>query len=78
MRPPRRPTRARSFEVDDDLYYAQFHHDHRPDEAVTLILDLRSGYSLGVVSVLGDAAPGKTAVQHLFALSRIEELAAVG
>lgn len=62
------------FEVDDDLYYAQFHHDHRPDEAVTLILDLRSGYSLGVVSVLGDAAPGKTAVQHLFAPSRIEEL----
>lgn len=62
------------FEVDEELYYAQFHHDYLPNEAVTLILDLRSGHALAVLSVLGDAVPGTTAVQHLFAPSRIEEI----
>ena len=60
--------------VDEDLYYAQFHHDYLPHEAVTLVLDLRSGYALAVISILGEAAAGRTAVQHIFAPSRIEEL----
>ncbi|WP_242497732.1 molybdenum cofactor biosynthesis F family protein [Microbacterium protaetiae] len=66
------------FEVDEDLYYAQFHHDYLPNEAVSLFLDLRSGYALAVVSIIGEAAPGHTAVQQLFAPSRIEELAQTG
>ena len=66
------------FEVDDDLYYAQFHHEYLPNEAVSLILDLRSGHALAVLSVLGEATPGATAVQHLFAPSHIEEIRSSG
>ena len=40
----------------DDLFYAQFAHRLRPTEAVSLILDLRSGHALSVVSVLGQPA----------------------
>ncbi|MFV9424708.1 molybdenum cofactor biosynthesis F family protein [Microbacterium sp. S1037] len=61
-------------EVDEDLYYAQYTPAARPDEAVTLILDLRSGHALTVVSTLGTAAPGRTAVQMSFSPARIEEL----
>ncbi|MGX5771639.1 molybdenum cofactor biosynthesis F family protein [Microbacterium trichothecenolyticum] len=60
--------------VDEDLYYAQFHHDYLPNEAVSLILDLRSGYSLAVLSVLGEKTQEHVAVQHLFGIGRIEEL----
>lgn len=66
------------FEVDENLYYAQFHHDYHPHETVSLILDLRSGHALGIISILGDAAPGKTAVEHVFAPSRIEEIGQTG
>lgn len=66
------------FRVDDDLYYAQFHHDYLPNEAVSLILDLRSGYALAVLSVLGEKTTEHVAVRHLFALGRIEELAQRG
>ena len=60
--------------VDEDLYYAQFHHDYLPNEAVSLILDLRSGYSLAVLSVLGEKTQEHVAVQHPFGVGRIEEL----
>ena len=60
--------------VDDDLYYAQFHHDYHPNESVSLFLDLRSGYALAVIAVLGEKTPEHVAVQHVFAVSRIEEL----
>lgn len=60
------------FEVDDQLYYAQFHHQHLPNEAITLVLDLRSGYALSVISTIGPPAPGRTAVQQAFATFRIE------
>ncbi|MFT4307213.1 MAG: molybdenum cofactor biosynthesis F family protein [Microbacterium sp.] len=66
------------FLVDEDLYYAQFHHGHLPEEAVTLILDLRSGHALAVISLLGTPAPGRTAVRHVFAPSRIEGVEASG
>ncbi|MEZ3159333.1 molybdenum cofactor biosynthesis F family protein [Microbacterium sp. BWT-B31] len=66
------------FLVDDDLYYAQFHHAHVPNEAVSLFLDLRSGYALAVLSVLGERTRDQVAVQHLFGVSRIEELARSG
>lgn len=66
--------RCEVFEVDDDLYYAQFHHDHLPDEAVSLILDLRSGHALAIASVLGEPAPGRTAVQQVFTTLRIDEI----
>ena len=60
--------------VDDDLYYAQFHHDYHPNEAVSLFLDLRSGHALSVIGVLGEKTREQVAVQHIFAVSRIEEL----
>ncbi|QDZ14649.1 MoaF C-terminal domain-containing protein [Humibacter ginsenosidimutans] len=60
------------FEVDDQLYYAQFHHQYLPNEAVSLVLDLRGGHALAVISVIGEAAPGRTAVQQIFAPARIE------
>lgn len=65
-------------EVDDELFYAQFQHDHRPEEAVTLILDLRGGHALSVISLLGAASPGRTAVQQIFAPGRIEGLEQTG
>ncbi|MFT4230423.1 MAG: molybdenum cofactor biosynthesis F family protein [Microbacterium sp.] len=64
--------------VDEDLYYAQFHHEYLPHEAVSLVLDLRSGYSLAILSVLGERTREKVAVQHLFGVGRIEELAQTG
>ncbi|MEV8273034.1 molybdenum cofactor biosynthesis F family protein [Microbacterium sp. NPDC077184] len=66
------------FRVDDDLYYAQFPHAHDPSRAVSLILDLRSGHALSIISVLGAAAAGTTAVQQLFAPARIEGIEARG
>jgi hypothetical protein len=60
--------------VDDDLYYAQFHHAHQPAEAVSLFLDLRSGYALTVLAILGEKTREHVAVQHLFGVWRIEEL----
>ncbi|MDR2997391.1 MAG: molybdenum cofactor biosynthesis F family protein [Microbacterium sp.] len=60
--------------VDDGLYYAQFHHEYLPNEAVSLFLDLRSGYALAVISIIGEPGPGRTAVQQMFAPGRIEEL----
>jgi hypothetical protein len=60
--------------VDDDLYYAQFHHDDRPNESVSLFLDLRSGYALAVIAVLGERTVEQVAVQHLFTVARIEEV----
>lgn len=59
-------------EVAEDLFYAQFHHRYLPNEAVTLILDLASGHALSVISILGQASPGKTAVQMVFAPGLIE------
>lgn len=61
------------FRVDDDLYYAQFAHEHLPNEAVSLILDLRSGHALAVISVLGRKTTEHVAVRHVFAPARIEE-----
>ncbi len=52
------------FVIDDDLYYAQFHTSSRPDDAVSLVLDLRSGRSLSIVSIIGEA--GTPRVRQLF------------
>lgn len=65
-------------EVDEDLYYVQFQHQHRPEESVSLILDLRSGYALAIVAILGERTSGQVAVQHVFSSARIEELPQVG
>ncbi|MGN6203582.1 MoaF C-terminal domain-containing protein [Humibacter sp.] len=64
--------------VDDDLYYAQFHHEYLPNEAVSLVLDLRGGHALAILSVIGEAAPGHTAVQQHFAPARIEGMQQTG
>jgi len=60
------------FRVDDDLYYAQFHHRDKSHEAVSLFLDLRSGRALSVVQTIGDRQPDNTAVAQYFAPSVIE------
>lgn len=60
--------------VDEDLFYAQFHHDYHPKEAVSLFLDLRSGFALVVIGILGKKTQEHVAVQHVFVVSRIEEL----
>jgi len=61
-----------AFEVDDELIYAQFHHRHLPNEAVSLILDLRAGRALSVISVIRDPQPGRTRVGHVFVPGTIE------
>ncbi|MFJ4044608.1 molybdenum cofactor biosynthesis F family protein [Microbacterium sp. NPDC089987] len=62
-----------AFEVDDELYFVQFHHRYLPNEAVSLVVDLRLGRALAIISVILPAAEqGKTRVQHIFAPSVIE------
>lgn len=65
-------------EVDEELYYAQYTPAAHADEAVTLILDLRSAHALTVLSTLGTAAPGRTAVQMSFTPATIAELEVSG
>lgn len=61
-----------AFEVDEGLYFVQFQHESKPDEAVSLVVDRTHGRALSIVSVLGEAAPGRTAVRHLFAPAVID------
>lgn len=62
-----------AFLVDDELYFVQFHHEYLPNEAVSLVLDFRSGHALAVISViLPEPTPGTTRVQQVFVPSRIE------
>ncbi|UOE24880.1 molybdenum cofactor biosynthesis F family protein [Agromyces soli] len=65
--------------VDDELYYVQFHHEYLPNEAVTLVLDFRSGHALAVISlILPEAEAGKTRVQQIFVPSQIEGIELTG
>jgi len=43
-----------TFLVDDDLYFTQFHPRSRPQEAVSLFLDLREGRALLVTTTIGE------------------------
>ncbi|WGW11848.1 molybdenum cofactor biosynthesis F family protein [Saxibacter everestensis] len=52
--------------VDSGLYYVQFHHTHLPREAVSLVLDLDNGRALSILSIIGEASAGQTAVQQKF------------
>lgn len=61
------------FRVDDGLYYAQFQHEHHPTEAVSLFLDLHSGWALSVIAMLGERTPEQVAMNHVFVVGRIEE-----
>lgn len=68
-----------AFEVDDDLYFVQFHHNYLPNEAVSLVVDLRHGRALAVISVILPAPEqGRTRVQHVFAPSIIEGASVTG
>ncbi|HWU45556.1 MAG TPA: molybdenum cofactor biosynthesis F family protein [Humibacter sp.] len=67
-----------AIEVDDDLIYAQFHHRHLPNEAVSLILDLRAGRALSVISVIREPVKGQTRVAHVFVPGTIEGAAVSG
>ena len=65
--------------VDEELYYVQFHHEYLPNEAVSLVLDFRSGHALAVISViLPEPEAGKTRVQQIFVPSRIEGVELTG
>jgi hypothetical protein len=66
------------FDVADGLVYAQFHHRDLPREAVSLVLDLRSGHALSVVTVIGEPTPGRTRVRQAFVPGRIEGVATSG
>jgi hypothetical protein len=64
-----------AFEVDEQLYFVQFHNSQRPAEAVSLVLDLRNGCALTVRSVIlaeEERRPGQTRVQQTFAASALE------
>ena len=68
-----------AFEVDEDLYFVQFHHNYLPHEAVSLVLDLRHGRALAVISgILSAPERGRTRVQHIFAPSIIEGMEVTG
>lgn len=68
-----------AFEVDDDLYFVQFHHNYLPNEAVSLVVDLRHGRALAIISVILPAPEqGRTRVQHVFAPSVIEGASVTG
>lgn len=68
-----------AFEVDDELYFVQFHHSYLPNEAVSLVVDLRHGRALAVISVILPAPEqGRTRVQHVFAPSTIEGATVTG
>ncbi|MGA1838275.1 molybdenum cofactor biosynthesis F family protein [Herbiconiux sp. 11R-BC] len=62
-----------AFEIDDELYYVQFHHAHLPEEAVSLVLDLRSGEVLTVISIVGPEGQVPR-VEQIVVPARLEEL----
>lgn len=61
-----------AFEVDEGLYFVQFHHQHAPTEAVSLVVDRRDGRALSIVSTIVDPEPGHTRVRHAFAPATID------
>ncbi|WP_440708904.1 molybdenum cofactor biosynthesis F family protein [Herbiconiux sp. YIM B11900] len=63
-----------AFDVDDELVYVQFHHEYLPEEAVSMVLDLRSGEVLTVISIVGPEGQVPR-VQQVFVPGRIEEVA---
>ena len=68
-----------AIEVDDDLFYVQFHHDYKPNEAVSLVIDLRAGRVLSIISeILPAAEKGRTRVQHHFGTATIDGVEATG
>jgi hypothetical protein len=67
-----------AFLVDDGLYFAQFHHEYDPAEAVSLVIDVTNGRALSVIQAIGGDLPGNTAVKQLFVPSRLEGVEATG
>jgi hypothetical protein len=63
-----------AFDVDDELVYVQFHHEYLPEEAVSMVLDLRSGEVLTVISIVGPEGQVPR-VQQIVAPGRLEEVA---
>ncbi|QKJ20476.1 MoaF C-terminal domain-containing protein [Microbacterium hominis] len=60
------------FEVDDALFYVEFGVRDDPDEARSLVLDLRGGHALSIVSRLRTPGAGTTAVGQTFTALRID------
>lgn len=67
-----------AFEVDDELFFVQFHHESLPTEAVSLVVDLRHGRVLSVVSRILPPERGRTRVQHFFGPAEIDGAAVSG
>ena len=62
-----------AIEVDEDLFYVQFHHRYLPNEAVSLVIDLRAGRVLSIISeILPALEPGRTRVVHHFGTATID------
>jgi hypothetical protein len=61
-----------AFEVDEELYFVQFQLEDQPREAVSLVIDRANGRALSIISQLGEAVSGSTAVTHVFAPSLID------
>ena len=55
-----------AFAVDTGLYLVQFHTQVRPDDAVSLVIDLRSGRVLTVVTAIGEPDVRGTRVKQHF------------
>ncbi|WP_166346528.1 molybdenum cofactor biosynthesis F family protein [Phytoactinopolyspora limicola] len=60
-----------AFAVDDELYYVQFHSQVRPGDAVSLLLDMRSGHALSVVTTIGSDPTAVPRVTQSFVAGRI-------
>ncbi|GAA2966510.1 molybdenum cofactor biosynthesis F family protein [Actinokineospora diospyrosa] len=59
-----------TFLVDEDLYYTQFHPNERPDEAISLFLDLRAGRALLITTTINGG--GTPRVTQVFTPATIE------
>lgn len=61
-----------AIKVADGLYWVQFQHVARPEEAVSLCLDLTHGRALAVIATIREPGPGRTAVGHQFLPATID------
>lgn len=67
-----------AIEVDEDLFYVQFQHAGSQNEALSLVLDLRNGRTVSVLSVIEVIQPGQTRVRQHFTAGVIGGMAVAG
>ncbi|GHG03748.1 MULTISPECIES: molybdenum cofactor biosynthesis F family protein [Amycolatopsis] len=67
-----------AFDVAEGLVYAQFHHTHEPNEAVSLFLDFTTGHTLSVITTIAEPQPGRTRVRQVFVPGHIDGMPVSG